>query len=220
MRTQGQSPDRYDLSKSAGYPASVTRRVPRFGHSLCSSPIETPQGLTQWPPQGYSHESVLDPAEAQNLICNGASVFNGFVDEIPNVPDLCRFFAMSQSEHNRSADRADLQHEAFEDISLDLAGSGTTSDPWLSLEQPSMSSCFGKFPGTTTLNYWVGKSGCLEIPMQCKTQVCPKTIKLLQILDRLRDLENGIEKVSRLYPASSVFKDQHIHLVPCFMVVS
>ncbi len=57
-----------------------------------------------------------------------------------------------------------------------------------------MAYAFGKSAGTTTLNYWVSKSGSSDPPTQFAGEVKPRKIKLLQILDRLQTLENGLDE--------------------------
>lgn len=57
-----------------------------------------------------------------------------------------------------------------------------------------MAYAFGKSAGTTTLNYWVSKSGSSSPPTQFASEVKPRKIKLLQILDRLQKLESGLNE--------------------------
>lgn len=154
-----------------------------------------------WPPKGYTMESVLDPKRADDIICSGANTFKGWADPIPNTPPDCnRFYAMMESEHSSRSDRAVFQHDALMDVSLTMTGSAERAFPWMSLEQPSQAYAFGRYPGTTTLNFRAGKSGTLTPGLHFgQARVKPRKMKLLQILDRLRKLEIGLDTVGALY---------------------
>jgi hypothetical protein len=129
------------------------------------------------------------------LISAGASTFRGYWDEIPNAPPgYNRFYAVMDSEHQSRTDRASFQQNAFRDLSLNMTGAADSQFPWLSLEQPCMAYAFGKSAGTTTLNYWVSKSGSGNPPTKFAGEAKPRKLKLLQILDRLQHLENGLEE--------------------------
>ena len=157
-------------------------------------------GLSRlWPPQGFSLSSVMKHDEAKKTIYQGASTFKGYHDPIPHMsPDNCRYFAVMESESRNRTDRATWHHDAFKQISYSLTGSPDSPFPWTSLEQPSMESCFGGRPGTTTLNYVIGASGCLESSLVFRSGVRPKKIKLMTILERLRQLEDGLEEAVRI----------------------
>jgi hypothetical protein len=98
------------------------------------------------------------------------------------------------SEHQSRTDRASFQQNAFRDLSLNMTGAADSQFPWLSLEQPCMAYAFGKSAGTTTLNYWVSKSGSGNPPTKFAGEAKPRKLKFLQILDRLQHLENGLEE--------------------------
>jgi len=150
-----------------------------------------------WPPHGFTSESSLEPGEAEDVICSGASTFKGYREEVKHAPPgHYHFFAVMEAEHFHRTDRATAQNDAFKDISLTMTGSEEYPFPWSSLEQPNMAFCFGRTPGTTTLNYYVGKSGSLQQVVQYGATVKPRKIKLFSILDRLRRLERGLEEVS------------------------
>lgn len=134
--------------------------------------------------------------EAEELVCSGASTFKGFLSPMANAPPgTSHFYAVMNEEHLARTDRAEFQNQAFTQISLDMIPTpGGASFPWNSLEQPSMGNCFGKYPGTVTLNYRVGKSAPTP-PVACLAgKARPRKIKLIQILDRLRHLETGLEE--------------------------
>jgi hypothetical protein len=92
-------------------------------------------------------------------------------------------------ESNARTDRALFQHPAFECVTLSMTGGTDSIFPWMSLEQPSMASAFGKSPGTTTLTYFVGKSGSLQPFVNFGSKAKARKMKLIAILERLKDLE-------------------------------
>lgn len=56
-----------------------------------------------------------------------------------------------------------------------------------------MGYAYGRSPGTTTLNYWVSKHGSEFPPIKFAANAKPRKLKLLQILERLAQLEKGLE---------------------------
>jgi hypothetical protein len=88
-------------------------------------------------------------------------MFRGYCDAIPNTPKgYDRFFAVMDSEHQSRTDRGPVQADVYRYTSLNLTGASESDEfPWLSLEQPCMAYAHGKSAGTTTLNYYVSKSG-------------------------------------------------------------
>lgn len=171
---------------------SSSRRAGSYSHP---TPLEDFRRSRRWPPKGYRLEDALEPAEAEDLICAGASTFKGYRDAIPNAPEgYNRFYAVMEAEHQSRTDRASFQQQAYRDISLNMTGTQDNQFPWLSHEYPCMAYAFGKSAGTTTLNYWVSKSGTSHAPVKFAGDAQPRKIKLLQILDRLQRLENGLNE--------------------------
>ncbi|KAF1814438.1 hypothetical protein P152DRAFT_432374 [Eremomyces bilateralis CBS 781.70] len=200
-------------------------------------PTPPPQEVLagSWPPPGYGYDSILSPRDADDLICNGASTFKGYYDEIPNAPPGSRrFFAVMESEHYQRTDRAETNADAFRDISLTVTGPDDSAFPWMSLEQPCMTYCFGKYPGTTTLNYYVSGYGCTNPTVKVQGPVKPKKMKLISILDRLTKLELGLEEedpeklYSYLYGTlihdpdkrSEPHKDMHTQIIDLITILS
>ena len=154
-----------------------------------------------WPPRRHTLRSNLKQEDAEETVCTGASCFKGDYDPVPHMAQgSYRFFAVMKSEYYGRTDRATWHNDAFKHISYSLTGPSDSDFPWMSLEQPSMESCFGRRPGTTTLNYVVGKSGCVKSPIAYGADVRPKKIKLMAILERLRQLEAGLEENVRTLP--------------------
>ncbi|CAO2648447.1 Nn.00g077140.m01.CDS01 [Neocucurbitaria sp. VM-36] len=168
------------------------RRSESYSHP---TPLEDFRNSRRWPPNGYRQDDALKPQEAEDLICAGASTFKGYWDVIPNAPaGYDRFYAVMESEHQSRTDRAPFQQQAYRDISLNMTGASDSQFPWLSQEQPCMAYAFGKSAGTTTLNFWVSKSGSSNPPTKFAGDAKPRKIKLLQILDRLQRLEDGLNE--------------------------
>jgi len=178
---------------------------PRRSESYSHPPtLEEFRSSRRWPPRGYSSNQTLNPQEAEDLICSGASTFKGYWDEIPNTPPgHDRFYAVMDADHSSRTDRARVQHDAFKEVSLIMTGPVDSTFPWISLEQPSMAYCFGKSPGTTTLNFRVSKSGSIHPVTKFAGNVKPRKLKLLLILDRLRKLETGLEEDVRPHLSQS-----------------
>jgi hypothetical protein len=175
-------------------PSAPPRRAESYSQP---TPLAEFRSARRWPPAGYRQDDVLDAQDAEDVICAGTSTFKGYWDEIANAPPgYDRFYAVMDSEHQGRTDRAPFRHISYKDISLNLTGATDSQFPWLSLEQPCMAYAFGKSPGTTTLNYWVSKSGSSNPPTKFAGTAKPRKMKLLHILDRLQQLEAGLEEVS------------------------
>ncbi|KAL1648780.1 hypothetical protein SLS58_001959 [Diplodia intermedia] len=185
IRQRKASSPEYQLKK----PASPVQH--RRGSSLLEE--SRPAAGRQWPPRGYTVESMLDQAQADELISTGASIFKGRVEDAPGAPvGYYRFFAIMEGDDAERNDRARYQHEAYKDITLSQTTSSDGPYPWLALEQPCMAYAFGWMPGTTTLNYKVSLSGSLKPKLKYGGgAIQPRKIKLGHILDRLRSLNKG-----------------------------
>jgi hypothetical protein len=208
MVRHGSNPNNLMRPSSSGRDANMVplrpfappKRSESYSHP---TPLDDFRKTRHWPPKGCRQDDALSPEKAEDLICAGASNFKGYWDAIPNcAPGYHRFYAVMESEHQSRTDRAPFQQPAYKDISLNMTGAADSQFPWLSQEQPCMAYAFGKSAGTTTLNYWVSKSGSSNPPTQFASDVRPRKIKLLQILDRLQKLESGLdEQVSLQRPA-------------------
>lgn len=146
-----------------------------------------------WPPRGYDKTSLLSSQEAKELISHGASSFRGLIHESPHAPGTYRFFAVMDTESDFRSDRAPFQDESFAAITLPITGQADAKFPWCSLEQPCMGYAFGRSPGTTTLTYYIGQFGTPKCPLKYASKARPRKMKLIAILERLRDLEMGFE---------------------------
>lgn len=159
------------------------------------TPLEEFRGSGQWPPRGYRSDDQLEARQAEELVCSGTSMFRGCVTAIRNAPaGYKHFYAVVEGEYQGKTDRAPFQKDAYRAISLDLLGTFEKQAPWSSLEQPSMAYASGKSAGTTTLNFWASKSSSVPPKSERTSTAVPRKIKLLQILDRLQSLEEGLEE--------------------------
>ncbi|KAF1997237.1 hypothetical protein P154DRAFT_441719 [Amniculicola lignicola CBS 123094] len=175
-------------SRSLGPP----RRAESYSHPTTLEEFRTHR---RWPPAGCRQDDQLEAEEAEDVICAGASSFKGYSDEVPGAPPgYHRFYAVMESEHQARTDRTTCQQNAYKDNSLNLTGPAESEFPWHSLDQPCMAYAFGKSAGTTTLNYFVSKSGNILPPTIFVDEVKPRKLKLLPILDRLQRLEHGLEE--------------------------
>ncbi|KAF2421187.1 hypothetical protein EJ08DRAFT_672978 [Tothia fuscella] len=169
-----------------GRPLTITQR--RSSHDKGSPRIMSRRSRF-WPPEGYGKRATLGQREAEDLICKGASTFTGFREEVTHAPGHYKLFAIMESESSDRTDKATFQDAAFEDISLTvMTGIGESSMPWVSLDQPCMRYAFGRSPGTTTLTFYIGKSGSLAPTVHYGSKAKPRKMKLIAILERLRDL--------------------------------
>ncbi|KAF2200260.1 hypothetical protein GQ43DRAFT_472889 [Delitschia confertaspora ATCC 74209] len=171
------------------------RRAESYSQKTQKTPLESFRSTRVWPPPGCRPGDQLSAKDAEDIICAGASTFTGYSDKIQNAPpDHNRFYAVMDSESNCRTDRAPFQQSAYCDISLNLTKPTESPFPWIALDQPCMAYAFGRSPGTTTLNYWVGKHGSSYTPLKFGANVKPRKLKLLQILERLAHLEKeGLE---------------------------
>ncbi|KAF2092950.1 hypothetical protein NA57DRAFT_49321, partial [Rhizodiscina lignyota] len=172
----------------------------RNSHAQVTS-LEEFRTRRKWPPRGLKSDAVLTPREAEDVIVSGASTFKGYWDEIRNAPGHHRFFVVMESEHYRRTDAAPFQSDAFKHISLSITGAVDNAFPWMALEQPAMLFAFGRIPGTTTATHRVSKFGSLSPKLQVGSSVKPRKMKLAAILERLRQLEIGLDEddVDELY---------------------
>jgi hypothetical protein len=156
---------------------------------------DTPTGIDlAWPPRGFRLTSSLSQDEAEELVSAGAPVFAGRVVEVPHTKHgHYNFFSDIVGEFDGESDVASWQSKSFGDMSLPMIGSSKSTNAWDCLEKPAMMNCFGTGPGTVTLNYWVSISGSLRPNIKFGSDMKPRKMGLLLILERLRVLEQGID---------------------------
>ena len=152
----------------------------------------TPPARTQWPPNGLKPTSSISAKDASALICNGILSFRGFTcRKNYNGALHIRFYAsvtleMLGGRHGK----VDHLCQAPADMSLQLFDTIANAMPWETLEQPSMTGCFGLLPGTVTLNRYVGLKNppVPSVPFPQYTILARETDDLL-VLRRLYALQ-------------------------------
>jgi hypothetical protein len=129
------------------------------------------------------------------LISRGVPAFKGHKRPIPHVSD--HYYALFVTAAGNRGDETDAanHHDSMTQLmTLRLADSEPATYPCDTLEQPSYAFCFGKRPGTITLNHWVSFASVLPPPIKLlDSGVEPREIDLESILARLRELERGLE---------------------------
>ncbi|TWU74151.1 hypothetical protein ED733_005736 [Metarhizium rileyi] len=159
--------------------------------------VETPPppALTEWPPPGFSNDDELPPQHAVELITRGAPLHKGHKRTIPHAPD--NYYALYSTTWSARPDDTDAAspHDSMTPLmTLRLQGPGRPAMPWESLEHPSCAFLYGQRPGTITLNQWVSISSCLPPTIALRDSgVLPRSMDLHHILERLKELQAGLE---------------------------
>jgi hypothetical protein len=143
---------------------------------------------------------MLSRSEARSLISLSALEYRGSAVELPFTGNAAhRFYAtVSIGPGNRvpAIDAPSFPDRALRDMSLSFMGQQEGEEPWGSLEYPNMLYSMGRIPGTTTVTYFVGMWGKLRTPLDWDDGIGRrKRMKLVSILERLNDLERGLEEV-------------------------
>ena len=131
------------------------------------------------------------------LIAAGVPVFKGYKRSIPHASDeYYTFYATCEGTPQAIGnDRGEPYTAAFTASTFPLQSSEPALYPWETLEQPSLSFCYGARPGTITLNHWVSLSGNPNPAIELRDPgVKPREVELSTILERLIFLEGGFEE--------------------------
>jgi len=144
-----------------------------------------------------SIKEELSLGHAMELISNGVPAFKGHKRPVPHSSDhyYC-LFATAAGNKGDETDAANLHDSMTQLMTFRLLGSGhgATIRPWETMEQPSYAFCFGKRPGTITLNHWFSMSSVMPQAIALRDPgVAPREVDLETILERIRDLERGLE---------------------------
>lgn len=138
-------------------------------------------------------ELTLGPA--MRLISRGVPAFKGHKRPIPHASDdFYALFATAAGNKGDDTDAANPHDSLTQLMTLRLVGALPATYPWETLEQPSYSFCFGRRPGTITLNHWVTMTSVLPPSIALRDAgVLPRETTLERVLERLRELERGLE---------------------------
>ncbi|KAK3683636.1 hypothetical protein B0T22DRAFT_255277 [Podospora appendiculata] len=152
--------------------------------------------LTEWPPAGMSSREELPLGAAMRLIARGVPAFRGHKRPIPHASDhYYMLFATAAGNKGDETDAANQHDSMTQLMTLRILGSGPATSPWETLEQPSLAFCFGRRPGTITLNHWTSLASALPPAIALRDPgVMPREIDLEGIFARLKELERGLEE--------------------------
>ncbi|KAI4599257.1 hypothetical protein KJ359_002216 [Pestalotiopsis sp. 9143b] len=157
------------------------------GHAYNESP------LSEWPPSGVSSQEELPLGRAMELISRGVPVHKGHRRPVPHRSD--QYYALYTTTAGNHGDKTDAvdQHDSMTQLTtLRILGTSTPLRPWETLEQPSLAFGFGARPGTITLNHWASLASVIPPGIELRDPgVKPREVDLVQIFERLLELENG-----------------------------
>ncbi|KAI1781052.1 hypothetical protein F4818DRAFT_24883 [Hypoxylon cercidicola] len=154
-----------------------------------------PAPLSEWPPSGVSSKEELTLGHAMELISRGVPAHKGHKRPIPHASDhYYGLYTTTAGNHGDDNDAVN-QHNAMTQLTtLRIQGSGPPNYPWETLEQPSLAFGFGARPGTITLNRWASSFSAIPPLIGLRDPgMAPREVDLVQIFDRLKDLEGGLE---------------------------
>lgn len=149
-----------------------------------------------WPPPGLSKEDSISHGKAIKLIASGAPIFKGRKRSVPHASKgYFTLYAVRKGGEDIGDDRQALFDDAFSASSFRMQGPGPALLPWETLEHPSMGFCYGRQPGTITLNHWVSLAGNPFPEIELRDPgIRPRYIEFSTILGRLIQLESGLEE--------------------------
>ncbi|KAH8194562.1 hypothetical protein TruAng_011272 [Truncatella angustata] len=165
------------------------------GHARDASP------LSEWPPSGISSEEELPLRHAMELISRGAPVHKGHERPIPyRSEQYYTLYATTAGSRDEDTDAADLHASMTQLTSLRIQGTSAPNNPWETLEQPSLAFACGSRPGTITLNQWASLSSMIPPAIELRDPgLKPRDVDLVQIFERLLELEGGLEDGDLMY---------------------
>jgi hypothetical protein len=141
-------------------------------------------------------DGSLSPGQARDFIAQGVPIYEGHQVFIPHTSkDYFYLYATCDGAKDGMSDCANFYKPAFAAMSFQLQGPGIATQPWGTLEQPSLAFCFGDRPGTITLNHWICLFGRPKPTIALRDPgVRPREVDLATIFDRLVYLEGGFEE--------------------------
>ncbi|KAI1745589.1 hypothetical protein F4680DRAFT_443061 [Xylaria scruposa] len=188
------------LSRRHGPDEPATRRRPRRpdprdskgkGREQLNGYLYEQLPLTEWPPSGISDDEEFTLGQAMELISRGVPTHRGWKRPITHASD--HYYGLYTTTAGNHGDEGDSvnQHNAMTQLmSLRVQGSGPPTEPWETLEQPSIAFGVGARPGTITLNSWVSRSSMMPPMIALRDPgVMPRDIDLTHIFERLKELE-------------------------------
>ncbi|KAL9597775.1 MAG: hypothetical protein Q9179_004147 [Wetmoreana sp. 5 TL-2023] len=184
------------LGTNGQYSESVASSDSSWGWSSSAPPVHsatTPaEQIVTWPPIGLTKHSTLSHDEAVTCVTEGAVCFHAVVKPAnhamehhlhvyPSLSMVGGIQILEASPDTTAAGR----------MSFSLNGDVENTEAWDTLEQPSMTLCFGKFPGTMTLNRYIGNLNRPAASFERTAKAMLRKIDLSQILGRLKTLQDA-----------------------------
>ncbi|KAI4155925.1 MAG: hypothetical protein LQ341_000092 [Variospora aurantia] len=152
----------------------------------------TIKDLMVWPPGGFTNQVVLTFDEAMYLICCGAVLFRSV--SVPahhaahHHAHFHSFLELSNGHRIREASFPLAMLDDYMSFPLDEALDEPA--PWNTLEQPSMTLCFGRYPGTMTFTRYVSRLNRPAASLKCASMILLRELGVSRIFDRLRYLQD------------------------------
>lgn len=153
-----------------------------------TTPIEEP---VVWPPRGFTDQSVLTYDEAVSLVSNGAVLFRGFSLPAHHTTNRhAHFHALLELSNGHRIREATSPTTIIADcMSFPLNEGLEEPAPCNTLEQPSMTLCFGRYPGTMSFGRYIGRMNRPVATIERPPEIMLRRIDLSQVLDRLQFLQ-------------------------------
>jgi len=195
-RKEHQSESLNTLFKYASAPHSVRDTLDNSS-SVTNDTVE-PDASVQgsiWPPDGLHARSYLTSEDAVTLIGPGALHFEGSDSQAHHTSQpRTRYFAFvgATDKHGRPS-LSSRFGRVSPGFSLVLGGHVDKDRPWDTLEQPSMTMCFGEVPGSISLNRYVGRISRPLEDKEPKSLIERREMSMRDILDRLACLQHGLD---------------------------
>lgn len=161
----------------------------------CSTKASLPD-KTQWPPRGLDSLSQLSLEEAKNLVGEGALSFEGLIVQAIHTSfrQARRFATVGVGAAEDGIEAVGNSETSPPDMSLALVDRPGHTKPSETLEQPSMTQCFGMLPGTVTLNHYINTMSRSSQPTNFpEYAILPRQTDSLLVLQRLHYLQGGLD---------------------------
>lgn len=184
------------LFKYARAPHSL-RDTPDNSSSVINDTVE-PDACVQdsiWPPDGLHARSYLTSEDAPPLISQGVLHFKGVGSQAHHTsqPNTRCFAFAGVIDKDGSSSLSSRSRKLSQGCSLVLGGYVDEDRPWDTLEQPSMTMCFGDIPGSISLNRYVGRTSRPVNNEEPKSLIERREMSMRDILDRLACVQHGLD---------------------------
>ncbi len=162
-----------------------------------------------WPPDGLHARSYLTSEDAVTLIGQGVLHFEGSDLQAHHTSQpRNRYFAFAgATDKYGHPSLSSRSGRVFPGFSLVLGGHADKDRPWDTLEQPSMTMCFGEIPGSISLNRYVGRINRPLKDEESNSLVERREMSMRDILDRLACLQHGLD----IDVGYSMIEKLHVH---------